>query len=232
MRNKRLIIISGAVLVVVIFVIIFLSIPKNSTDTNTVTDRDTGETISLEQDPGVSDGAAGEEFSSKFVPVFGLLDLIKELDGNTGKFTDDIKPALQGFVASRTNEKFSTVTVIPKDTKIKDSVISSSVRLGQGDEILPFTVRLSGNKKSSIVRVIDVEKKYGGDYVYIGAIENSTLLYTITLKHDYKDADDPIVITVDASMSYREAALDYIRSLGYTLSDFTIKFTNYENPFK
>lgn len=52
-------------------------------------------------------------------------------------------------------------------------------------------------------------------------------IYTI----GYKQPEEAVIITIDATEGYREAALQEIRDLGFNPGDYTIEFTNYRNPF-
>ncbi len=60
----------------------------------------------------------------------------------------------------------------------------------------------------------------------------NNFLYSIGYRSDTSDpSGDSIIIEIDALSGYRRAAIERIRQLGYDPTDFTIKFTNYENPF-
>lgn len=56
-------------------------------------------------------------------------------------------------------------------------------------------------------------------------------LQKATFTIGYKQPEEAVIITIDATEGYREAALQEIRDLGYNPSDYTIEFTNYRNPF-
>ncbi len=59
-----------------------------------------------------------------------------------------------------------------------------------------------------------------------------TFVYSIGYRMDQTDpSGNSIILTIDASEGYKQAALYRIRQLGYDPTDFTINFRNYENPF-
>ncbi len=227
MNNKRLIIIGSVVALFIIIGLVLLGIYK-PTEKDKVTDRDTGETVSLIPDStGASSDLSG-------IPVVGLSDLTQTIRSKSspGLYTNYIGTAIRAFAKSRLDNKFTTITIRPQGTEIEGLVIKSSIRLGQSDTTLPITITRSGNNKSMVLRIVDKDNKYGGDYVYIAQPISSSKLYSIDYTHDYKSVSDPIIITITASTSYREAALNYIRDLGFSPADFKIIFTKYENPFK
>lgn len=43
---------------------------------------------------------------------------------------------------------------------------------------------------------------------------------------------DPIVVSIDAGVGYRNAAIRQIYDLGFNPANYTIQFENYTNPFK
>lgn len=58
------------------------------------------------------------------------------------------------------------------------------------------------------------------------------LLYTIGYRLDPKDiSNNSIILEIDASTGYRNAAIDQIFRLGYNPTDYKINFRNYESPF-
>ena len=63
-------------------------------------------------------------------------------------------------------------------------------------------------------------------------LPDKTFFYSIGYRMDQSDpSGNSIIIEIDASETYREAALFRIRQLGFDPTDFTINFRNYENPF-
>lgn len=58
------------------------------------------------------------------------------------------------------------------------------------------------------------------------------LLYTIGYRADPSDdSGNSIIIEIDASRGYRNAAINEIRNLGYDPTTFKINFRDYESPF-
>lgn len=217
-------------LVGLIVLLVLNSTTTPSQGTSLVTDRDTGETLTTEHDPTVDVGAAGSDLVG--LPTFGMLEFTRALENNKGIYTDYIQIGINDFVNKRFGDKYSTLTIIPNLTRVDAGIISLSLRLGQTDDIVPITITPSLSKESMILRVEDDKNEFGGNFVYIGNLSNGTTLYNIAYTQDYEKSSDPIAITITASTSYREASLDYIRSLGFDLSDFLINFSDYENPFK
>ncbi len=59
-----------------------------------------------------------------------------------------------------------------------------------------------------------------------------TFFYSVGYRMDQSDpTGNSIIVEIDASEGYRQAAIYRIRQLGYDPADFTINFRNYENPF-
>lgn len=204
---------------------IFRTPPEGS-----VTDRDTGATLSIAPPEGVSEGAAGPEFVG--VPIFGLPELLEKLKDDKGLYTDYIRISIQDFAKQRLDNRYSTLTIRPQETRVDGSVITSTLRLGQGDDMLPITITISNNRRSLILHVFDEQKRFGGDFVYIANLDAKSTLYTIDYDQNLKDKDSPITLNITASESYREAALESIRQAGFNPGDFLITFKDYENPFK
>jgi hypothetical protein len=59
------------------------------------------------------------------------------------------------------------------------------------------------------------------------------LLYTIGYRADPSDSSgNSIIVEIDASRGYRNAAINEIRNLGYDPTMFKINFRDYESPFE
>ena len=228
-QRRLLAAVLGIVFIGCVIAMIVLATRQAPLADDTVRDKDTGEIISLvNTDTELSSNSAGSEYTFT-TPIVGLIDFIKAIEGNTGLYTDSVRPALQEYANNYLNKKYSTITIRPQTTKVENGVITGTIRLGQTDEIEAFTMTPSSTKKSMVLRIKNPNK---GDYVYISNLKYDGMLYSIDYKNTYSVDDPNIVITVDASSTYREAAIDYIRTLGFNPGDFTITFTNYENPFE
>lgn len=232
MINKKIIAFICLVIVVIGGIILFATMGQKNSSSNTsgstITDRDTGETVTPGDNAGISIGSAGSEFVSNTL-VLGLTNLVSKLQSNSGKYTDYIRPAIQDFSHTRLNDRFSTITIRPQDLSISGNSIKSTIRLGQGDEILPISIEISSNKQSAIIKITDKTKKYGGDYAYVGGLPYQNMIYTIS--DTLNQSDDSIVIHIDAPEGYRNGAVDIINTLGYSPSRFTYVFENYKDPF-
>lgn len=229
-NNRRILFIVLSIMVagVLIFLTInSLSSTPSKVTTNIITDKDTGE----KYDPkyAVKTGAPSAKISDTI--LFGIEPLIATVRQSelkeTGGFILATKEALWKFSSDRLDNSFTSLTFRPQDTVINGNVITSTVRLGQSDTIVPITVSITKNKKTAIVSINKGQKEHGDEFVYMGGINNErNLLFTIT-QPDYSSTH----LTITTYGGYREAALQYLIELGYSIPDLDIEFTNYENPF-
>lgn len=202
----------------------FFSTPR-STDTKIV-DRDTGEVFDKTVNTQ-STGAPSDNQSS--IKLFGIEDFIKTLSskGHQTDFVDSVKESLWTYSNKRLNDSFPSLTLRPQNMIISKSLVTGEVRLGQTNEIIPIAIHISTNDSVAIVDINKGNSSHGGTFEYVGGINNpANLQFTITQTND--TSTDLSIQTY----SNREAALQYIESLGYNVPDFSITFSNYENPFK
>jgi len=67
----------------------------------------------------------------------------------------------------------------------------------------------------------------------VDVLPYSSLLYTIGYRADPSDpSGNSIILTIDASEGYRNAAIEQIRNLGYDPTNYKINFKDYKNPFE
>jgi len=231
MRYKRLFIVIGILFVIGLLVGgITYSIQSNKG--KTLTDRDTGETLQLTT--GVKTGGSGTVISG--VTIFGYINLINQLlkssNNTTGAYTDSIKSSFWDYSSKRLSDKYSTLTIRPQDLKINGLEIAGTIRLGQGDEILRFTITISSNKQSVTLRIPDTNNAHGGYYVYISGLPFKNFIYSITYDSSaQKSANQPVALTVTADPGYRNAAVNALSTLGYNPADFTYTFVGLKDPF-
>ncbi len=227
-RQQKLVLIIVGVLAVIGVIIGIFAI--NRGDSTVITDRDTGETLDLEPEFRQETGGVLEDSSP--VTLFGLINLSEEItrinNSSTGPYFDTIKLALWDYSENRLDDSYTTLTIRPQDLQISGTTITTSVRLGQTDEILPISITVSDDKSNAITTINEGgdETQHGGKYIYVSGFEDPQLLFTIQQKDD--STSD---LVINAYSGYKESALKYIESLGYNVPDFTITFEEYENPF-
>ncbi len=87
-------------------------------------------------------------------------------------------------------------------------------------------------RKLSEQAVIESGKHFHEQNPIASKLPDRAFIYTIGYRADPSDpSGNSIIIEIDAGETYREAALNRIRQLGYDPTDFTINFRDYENPF-
>lgn len=209
--------------------LIYVGVNNSSQGDSVLTDRDTGESRDLNPSTQQDTGGAAEDTGEAV--VFGLEDLSKNIresgDGTTGGYFSSIRKAIWEFSSSRLEDKFVSLTVRPQDTVVKGSEISSTLRVGQTDEMLPIHIAVSNNKDAAVITINKDGSQHGGTFVYVSGIETTSFLYSIS-QVDYSSSD----LLITAYAGNRESALNYIESLGYHVPDFSITFNDYRSPLE
>lgn len=216
----------GVFLIVGLF--IYLGVRSSSQGDGVITDRDTGESRELDPTSQQETGAAAVD--EEVIIVFGLEDLSTAIrdggDGTTGKYFSSIRKAIWAYSSERLTEDFSSVTLRPQDTVVTGREITSTLRLGQTDQLVPIKIVVSDNKKAAVVTINEAGTQYGGTFIYVSDIEADSFLYSI-VQINSTSTD----LRITAYPGNRESALNYIESLGYHVPDFSITFSDYRSPF-
>lgn len=228
MRRRTIVIILLLSLFIVVPLIFWgISISKQtSSDGSVIRDRDTGEVYDSREN-NVQTGGSGVQTGPAV--LFGIEPLTKELISQKKGvgYIDSVKQALWDFNTKRADGKLKSITLQPKGLTYGTKTITGTIRLDQSDTTLPITITPSRTNAAAIVAINEKGSSYDGTYVYVGKIDVSqNLLFTIKQK-DTRSTD----LIIDTYEGYREAALKYIESIGYSVSDFKIEFTNYTSPF-
>lgn len=225
---KKILIISGSVIVVIGIIVVLMLSHRSITPTDLLTDRDTGESFDLKPEK-LETGGSHKLYGETY--VFGrekfntqVYETLKE-----DEFLQDVLFGIIRYGDNRLDKKFTTLTIQPATLHISTDRITGLIRLGQTDTVVPFEVTLAREAKHAIVTINKEGTNYGGTFVYVGGIETiESYLFTLTQKDDH--TSDLLVTTTYAP--YREAALVRLQSLGYSVPDFAIEFSQSENPFQ
>lgn len=226
--NRRTILITLIVLFIVLPVAFWgiSAINRQSSTDTVIRDKDTGEVFDSREN-AVQTGGSGVETGTGV--LFGIEPLTDQLikEKRSVSYVDSLKQALWDFNKQRADNKFKSITMRPQDLKITDTIITGSIRIDQTDTMLPISIQPSRTNAAAIVTINKDGSEYGGVFVFVGKLKSpQNLLFTITQKNS--SSTDLVIQTYEG---YREAALRYLESIGYNVPDFTIEFTNYENPF-
>lgn len=164
MSRKRIAIVIVSVLAVIVIIAVIIKIATPQDDpkdaylkkaVQTTIDKDTGEQIT--KDPNL--GPQSDE--TRAVTILGLEPVVQA--GALGEQIDFIKDAINRFAKENLNNKYSTITVRPQNLVASDGVITTSIRLGQSDEILPITITAKNTGETQVV-ISDPSNKYGGSF--------------------------------------------------------------------
>lgn len=223
--RKRIILIVLAIVIIIIPLAWFLTGQGSSEDSDTLVDRDTGEELLLE----TINLDTGASINASTTRVLGLTNLAEEADSKDigGGYISTLREGIGKYGDTRLNNEYQTLTVRPQSLKFSSTVIRGEIRLGQTDEIVPFSIRITQDKTSGILYINESGETHDGTFVYVGGIENNNRqLYDIR-----QENDTSAKIIIDTYAGYREAAMNYLESIGYNIPDLEISFTNYESPF-
>ncbi len=225
---KKLSVIAGSISALLIVGITLALLYRPAVPADTLVDRDTGETLNLAPDDRTT-GGGSELYGTTH--VFGVEKFNTKVHETLGKdaFLQDVLFGIIRYGDHRLKEAFATLTIQPATLQITEREITGSLRLGQTDEIVALHIALSNEAKHAIVTINKDGVQHGGTFVYVGGIETITS-YLFTLQQQNDRSTDLLVTT--SYTGYREAALVRLQSLGYTISDFVIQFSQSENPFQ
>lgn len=217
-----------AVISVLWVVVQYINNTKGSSDY--IRDRDTGE-IYDSKDTASTGGGFVDSSDKSNVVTFGIKSL---LDNDVIKqypykdFTNDIIKAIGKFSTISLGGKYKSITLVPEDITFDDIYhIQGKLRLGQGETFTPIDVRVYGEGKTAIIQIGGDHKNKSENFIFIGHIDNVDEYLFDIYQAQYTDTS----VTIN-TYTYREAALDYLKNLGYNIPDLNITFTNYKDPFK
>lgn len=118
-------------------------------------DKDTGERLT--NDPNLS----GQTEEASAVTVLGVEELVRLRI--VDKQIDFAKEKIRAFSKERLGDKFATITIRPQGLTYENNILVTTIRLGQGDELLPILFTASPFGETRLV-INDPENKYGGIY--------------------------------------------------------------------
>lgn len=163
-RRKIAVILAGSVLVVIVIVAIIINALNPTEDpkqaylksaVQTTIDKDTGAQII--NDPNLG----GQSEEARAVIVLGMEEIIRT--GALSEQTDLIKDSINVFSDTRLKNKYSTITIRPQGLVTSDGVTTTTIRLGQSDEILPIIITAKNTGETQII-IEDPSNKYGGRF--------------------------------------------------------------------
>lgn len=188
---------------------------------NSIRDRDTGSVVRT--------GTTGsqENAGESLVTLFGTGELQDK--GMSIKQVQSLYKSIQNYSLERLKDAFASLTIRPQDLVVADGVYSSNLRLGQGDKLLPISIKTSGD--SVIITISDSSKEYGGDFLGLSSLPYKNSLFSLNLSTD-SSADQPPIIVVTAPEGYRNGAISKMKEFGYNTADLQFVFSGYEDPFK
>ncbi len=142
-----------------------------------------------------------------------------------GEYT--VKAQKEGFASSETKEIVEEKT--KKTIVVSLSPITDEAKrwVDQNNQKIKEFEGKAG--KAAAEEGIDFRKKNP----IVDALPAGTYLYRIGYRSDPSDpSGNSIIVTIDASSGFRNAALAKIRELGFDPAELKIQFNNYESPFK
>lgn len=199
--------------------------PRTSTD---IVDRDTGEQYDPKE-PKLSTGWTDPNANS--TQLFGLTEFAERLykaRPRIGNILSDTKSALYYYGDTILQRKYTTLTLIPSSVMISNSSIKVEVRLGQTDTKVPVDITIMAGADADTTQRAAVVIKQDSKIVlaFAGGLQNiDGKDFTIQQK-------DITSLSAEIRGQNTEAALQYIMSLGYTLSDLTITLPDHRSPFE
>ncbi|MDB5160605.1 MAG: hypothetical protein JWO99_868 [Candidatus Saccharibacteria bacterium] len=164
--NRRRVVIAVAIVVLIIILIVLAIVKAVSVKNDQkeaylksavqlTVDKDTGDQITVDPNLG------NQTVETQPVTVLGLEAII-----NAGALDEQInfvKDQLNTFSAARLNNKYATITVRPQGLTTADGVTSTTIRLGQSDDILPITITAKNTGETQVV-ITDPSNKFGGTF--------------------------------------------------------------------
>jgi len=164
MTRKRIVIISLIVLAIIGLIIwaIAATQPKEDPSQNYLkdavtftVDEDTGERVS--DDPNLTD----QSTDNRTVIVLGIEELINRNIVNAQ--IDYVKDTLNTYSKERLKNAYETITIRPQGLTYTDGVITTTIRLGQTETVLPISMTLINTGETRVV-VSDPDNKFGGTF--------------------------------------------------------------------
>lgn len=163
MNRKTIIVIISVALVIGVITLIIYSVQRRDALKNAyledavslTVDQDTGETVV--DDPNLTphpDGNTG-------VTLLGLEGVVKQgiLDGQL----QFIKEELARFYSERLNDTYKTLTIRPQELTKTNSVITSKLRLGDSNILLPIEITAFNDGQTRLI-IRDPSNQVGGDF--------------------------------------------------------------------
>jgi len=224
MERRRIIsiIIVSIVLLIIILSVVYFFTRKDEVQTGSITDRDTGK-IAIT-------GHTGYIGESDLV-IFGEENLYN--NGLTKDQFKNIRTALIQYSIDRLDKDIQSLTVRPQDLKITGDTITSTIRIGQTDELLPIEVKID-TEGGVVVLVSDQDKKHGGPFIGVSGLPY-TALGKITVdqpNENITSLSQPVTLYISAPQGYRNGLIEKLKTLGHTPSEFSYIFNDYRNPFE
>lgn len=243
------ILITASIIIVIIATILLISVNKNKnsvepdnppTDTTTSTDdapqkegvikdRDTDETY----DPAVAQVFTGGEkiYPDTSTALFGVSDLISKVykkRSTIGNIPSDINIALYDYGAKHLDGAFKSLTIVPDSLEADAVKVTGSLRLGQGEMVVPFRIDIITNKGSGERGYVTINQggsSQNGTYVYYGGLTGASG-QNFSIQQVKSGSRELVIDGVN-----KEGALQYIKGVGYKVPDIPITFSNYRSPF-
>jgi len=164
MNRKRIVIISLIVLAIIGLIIwaIVATQPKEDPSQNYLkdavtftVDEDTGERVS--DDPNLTD----QSTDNRVVIILGVEELVSRDIVNAQ--IDYVKDTLNTYSKERLKNAYETITIRPQGLTYADGVITTTIRLGQTETVLPISMTLINTGETRVV-VSDPDNKFGGTF--------------------------------------------------------------------
>lgn len=156
--KKVLLFVGGVIVLVVVVAAVFLTNQRRSADYSEVTiDQDTGE--AYVEFPNRAPETEGGGDSAVIIGGGSLL-----LDNG---FTQDqynlVANSILQMSRERLSDKYSRITFRPSDVKVEQNKLSTTIRLGDSDTLLPISIKYYELSKVEI-HVSDRNNALGGDF--------------------------------------------------------------------
>lgn len=165
------------------------------------------------------------------VTLYGTVALrekIYESRGSVDSIHNDIANALLQYGSDHLNNSYRFLTIDTDSLKVENSSISGILLLDDGTEKSTFSASIISTSATPARALVKVtrESRDNETFTYIGGLQN------VQKKGFAITQPDKTAQNLAISGSNREAALSYIKSIGYNPPDFTITFSNYRSPFE
>lgn len=158
--------------------------------------------------------------------LFGIPNFIEKLYESReyiSSIQSDTVAAFLRYGDDVLKNKYTTLTLIPNSLVIDHSMITGLLLLGDTDKSIPFTIKVMGDRRA-YVTINDTLNRV--NFIYAGGLNNVTRERFFIKQLNYSRN------SFEVTAKDKEAALSYISSIGYKISDLTITFTDYRSPFE